>query len=247
VKYTLDNRLADPVNQYPGIFGNSKFLAKYPYALPNLVTASLLFLSFTFGFLFLAETHDVVKHKEDIGIKIRRLVHRGVLWLRCRDGRHTYQKAGSRFSGAISLPEDSDDYVPLSPTTRVNMASFSRVDAHSSAGHVQRPPSRQARPRFNDIFTKQVVLNMAVNAGITVQNNTFGQLFPLLCATKIEDGGLGMRPGQIGAVLSVAGMMAVLFQMTVFPWCYNKLGGLFCLRLVLGIYPILYFVRFSFQ
>jgi hypothetical protein len=84
---------------------------------------------------------------------------------------------------------------------------------------------------------------MAVFAGINVQNNIFLQLFPLLCATKIEDGGLGMSPWQIGVALSIAGVMAVLFQMTVFPWCYNRLGGRFCLRLVLGIYPILYFVR----
>jgi hypothetical protein len=88
---------------------------------------------------------------------------------------------------------------------------------------------------------------MAVFAGINVQNNTFGQLFPLLCATKIEDGGLGMSPRQIGVALSIAGGMAVLFQMTVFPWCYNRLGGRFCLRLVLGIYPILYFVRSPFS
>jgi hypothetical protein len=88
---------------------------------------------------------------------------------------------------------------------------------------------------------------MAVFAGINVQNNTFGQLFPLLCATKIDDGGLGMSPRQIGVALSIAGVMAVLFQMTVFPWCYNRLGGRFCLRLVLGIYPILYFVRSPFS
>jgi hypothetical protein len=88
---------------------------------------------------------------------------------------------------------------------------------------------------------------MAVFAGINVQNNIFLQLFPLLCATKIEDGGLGMSPWQIGVALSIAGVMAVLFQMTVFPWCYNRLGGRFCLRLVLGMYPILYFVRTLFE
>ena len=223
--HIVDNRLADPVNQYPTIFGKSKFLAKYPYALPNLVTASLLSLSFIFGFLFLTETHDAAKKREDLGVKVRRLARRGVLWLRSRH---------------FSLSKGTDGYVqlPLSPT-RVDP---SPVDTHFSGDHFQTPPSREARPRFRDIFTKQVVLNMAVFAGINVQNNTFGQLFPLLCATKIQDGGLGMSPGQIGAALSVAGIMAVLFQMTVFPWCYNKLGGLFCIRLVLGIYPVLYFV-----
>lgn len=93
-----------------------------------------------------------------------------------------------------------------------------------------------------DIFTKQVVLNMVVYSGLALHNISFDQLFPLLCSTKIEDGGMEMTPGQIGAALSSAGILAMVLQMTLFPWGHNKFGALACLRTVLAIYVVLYFV-----
>jgi len=51
-----------------------------------------------------------------------------------------------------------------------------------------------------------------------------------------------MTPGQIGAALSSAGILAMILQMTLFPWGHNKFGALVCLRTVLAIYVVLYFV-----
>jgi hypothetical protein len=209
----LIDRLADPVHQYPDIFGSSAFLTKYAYALPNLVTASMLFVSAIFGFLFLTETHDSMKEKRDLGMKIRQLFRR--LYFRCRHGR-PYRRVDATENNSIAL-------------------SRSEVQSSDLAKPSPRPPLRE-------IFTKQVLINMLVWACLAVQNNTYGQLFPVFCSTSVGEGGLGMRPGQIGAALSIAGVMAVIFQMTVFPWMYNKLGGLFCLRMCLGLYPPLYFV-----
>jgi hypothetical protein len=84
---------------------------------------------------------------------------------------------------------------------------------------------------------------MVVYSGLALHTISFDQLFPLLCSTNIQDGGLGMTPGQIGAALSVAGVMAMVLQVTIFPWGHNKWGGLFCLRISLGLYAALYFVR----
>jgi hypothetical protein len=97
-------------------------------------------------------------------------------------------------------------------------------------------------PRFKDIFTKQVVLNMVVYAGLALHNISFDQLFPLLCSTKIADGGMGMTPGQIGVALSASGVLAMVLQITLFPWAHNKFGALRCIRTVLAMYVGLYFV-----
>jgi hypothetical protein len=83
---------------------------------------------------------------------------------------------------------------------------------------------------------------MVVYSGLALHTICFDQLFPLLCSTKIGDGGMGMAPGQIGVALSISGVMAMVLQVTLFPWGHNKFGGLFCLRVVLGVYACLYFV-----
>lgn len=105
-----------------------------------------------------------------------------------------------------------------------------------------RIPDQPPAPKFSDILTKQVMLNMVVYAGLALHTISMDQLFPLLCSTKVQDGGLGMTPKQIGAALSVSGVMAMVLQVTIFPWGHNKFGGLRCLRVVLGMYAILYFV-----
>ena len=120
----------------------------------------------------------------------------------------------------------------------------------SSLSALVRPtlvPDQPPPPKFSDILTKQVILNMLVYAGLALHTISMDQLFPLLCSTKVQDGGLGMTAGQIGAALSVAGVMAMVLQITIFPWGHNKFGALLCLRVVLGMYVILYCVTFLFQ
>jgi len=224
-------RLADPVDQYPSVFGNSRFFQEYPYALPNLVTGTCLFISFIFGFLFLEETHEFKKGKRDMGIRIRTCFR--TLFFRKRSAGYNYLPPSSPLNErASSFSELDNELAPISP-----------------AGSLKPPKSAktaQPRPPLRQIFRRQVLMNMFVWACLAVQNNTFGQLFPVFCSSDARSGGLGMRPGQIGTALSIAGIMAVLFQMTVFPWAYNRFGGPRCLRVSLGMYPFLYSVSFPF-
>ena len=224
-------RLADPVDQYPSVFGNSKFFQKYRYALPNLVTGSCLFISFIFGFLFLEETHELRKGKRDMGVRIRTCFR--TLFFRNRSAGYNRLPPSSPIDErSSSFTQPDNELGPLS-------TSGSHKSAKAAKTSLPRPPLRQ-------IFRRQVLMNMFVWACLAVQNNTFGQLFPVFCSSAAPSGGLGMRPGQIGTALSIAGIMAVLFQMTVFPWAYNRFGGPRCLRVALGVYPFLYSVSFPF-
>jgi len=47
----LGGLLAEPTENYPNIFGNIEWLDKFPYALPNIVSAVFLF-SATLGVFF---------------------------------------------------------------------------------------------------------------------------------------------------------------------------------------------------
>ncbi len=44
---------ANPTEQYPGLFGDNKFLKKYPFVLPNIVASSFFLVSVFTAMLFL--------------------------------------------------------------------------------------------------------------------------------------------------------------------------------------------------
>ena len=215
------------------------------------------------------ETLDSKKDKEDLGIRLRRFIWRIASsffrLITCKRRKpqisKTRQRANSVASQVSEFSSD-DENTPtykthrrqgsaepmlLSPAPHRPSAYYRYRRRSSSFSALVRPtfprePDQPPPPRFNDILTKQVIVNMVVYAGLALHTISFDQLFPLLCSTKVEDGGLGMTPGQIGAALSVAGVMAMVLQITVFPWGHNRWGGLRCLRVVLGMYAALYFV-----
>ena len=253
--------LADPTVQYPAVFGNSTFLAKFPYALPNLAIALLLLIISMFAFLFMKETLDSKRDEIDLGMKVRRsirLMFKAIFGICSRKRSSSRGRRRTDFL-ASEISEFSDDEEVLSRDRRPQDIEepmlLSSVPGRTRPNYRQRsnsysafmrpviPNAKQPSPlRFRDIFTKQVILNMLVFSGLALHTFSFDQLFPLLCSTKIKDGGMGMTPGQIGMSLSVAGVIAMVLQFTLFPWGHDKFGGLFCLRTVLGMYPILYFV-----
>jgi MFS family permease len=61
--------LANPVKKHPDIFGNSEFLRKYPFALPNLLSSVLFIIGLITGFLFL-EVSFLSTHSFFSGCKI---------------------------------------------------------------------------------------------------------------------------------------------------------------------------------
>jgi hypothetical protein len=49
----IGGSLASPARNYPGMFGDSEFFKKYPFALPNLVASTLFVSGIIIGILFL--------------------------------------------------------------------------------------------------------------------------------------------------------------------------------------------------
>jgi MFS family permease len=50
---SLGGFFAKPVENLPGLFGESKLFTKFPFLLPNLVASSLFLVGITTGILFL--------------------------------------------------------------------------------------------------------------------------------------------------------------------------------------------------
>ena len=59
---------AKPAENLPALFGNNKFLTKYPFALPNLIASIIFLVGITTGILFLKETLETKRHQKDYGL-----------------------------------------------------------------------------------------------------------------------------------------------------------------------------------
>lgn len=70
----LGGALADPVHSYPGFFQEGTLLQRYPYLLTNLVCATIVGCSLTVGLLFLEETHEDKKSRNDPGLQAGRWI-----------------------------------------------------------------------------------------------------------------------------------------------------------------------------
>jgi hypothetical protein len=101
------------------------------------------------------------------------------------------------------------------------------------------------KPSLFDALTPQIILNIAVYSGLSLHSIAFDELFPIFCATKIIDGGLGMSTNQIGLALSITGISSLIVNIAIFPSVYNKFGGILCLRIASCLFIIAYFVLSS--
>lgn len=68
--------LARPAEKHPALFGNSVFLRRFPFALPNLAAACFFIVGILTGILFLKETLETKKDRYDPGLALGRALTR---------------------------------------------------------------------------------------------------------------------------------------------------------------------------
>src|SRR6266498_47889 len=57
----IGGTFANPSHSFPSLFSPDGLFGAFPYLLPNLICAALLFISIVAGYLFLEETHPDLK------------------------------------------------------------------------------------------------------------------------------------------------------------------------------------------
>ncbi|KAJ1766272.1 hypothetical protein IW138_005976 [Coemansia sp. RSA 986] len=81
-----------------------------------------------------------------------------------------------------------------------------------------------------DILTPTVIRILVTNAIVCVAVAMHNQLYPIVAATDVVDGGLGMDPQRIGYTLTLCGVFVVFLQLTQYPKLERKYGALACYR-----------------
>jgi hypothetical protein len=184
-------------------------MAKFPYALPNLLFSAILSmaaLAIVFG---LDETHPQRRHLPDFGRKLGKL-------LSGRPVKH-------QDPGYVLIP--NNDY---SQTTIHN-------DDHEAARAEQRKLIDKPRPPFKAIFTNQVTLALVLLFLQSIHVSAFNSiLFSLLPTPKAAKenfelpfrfaGGLGLSTQKIGFANTTIGLIGLPLQLILYPIITARIG-----------------------
>ncbi|KPI45792.1 uncharacterized protein AB675_808 [Cyphellophora attinorum] len=201
-----------------GFLADASFgIPKFPYALPNLVSGTLILMSAGGIVLFLDETHEARRNKPDYGRKLGRMITK--LLSRTR----------------------SQGYTPLATHSAVDSVDLEQHPQSSltTPGTATKPSDPNTTPSknvpFRSIFTKNVTLTILAHHLLAFHVSSFNALiFLLLPATRSNNanahlpfsftGGLGLTTEQVGMATAIIGVIGLPLQILLYPPLDAKLG-----------------------
>ncbi|KAH6722259.1 MFS multidrug transporter-like protein [Leptodontidium sp. MPI-SDFR-AT-0119] len=229
---------SDPAGNFPDIFGNNWFLKKFPYAPPNLISATFLSCAAMAVFFGLEETHEGYAHQKDIGITFRRKVFAAI----------------SRFFGG-----KKEGYEP------VMNSEPNGPNGHIIEYDPDSKPRKRIAPRYKNklpfrrIFTYNVVCTLICHALMSLSMGTFQNIWYSFLSTPVYDpanppenytphlpfiftGGIGLPPRSVGFVMAILGSIGITLQLFLYPHVNQRLGTVRSWRIFLYCFPVVYTV-----
>lgn len=216
-----------------------QWMTKYPYALPNLVFASVFVLSLALVVFGLEETHMDRRHLPDRGLELGRALARFVLRMFGRGQSMQYQPL-----------EGSGDDIELDQG-RAHSRNISLLSTTSTTGS---PHEKRNRPKlpYRRIFTPNVCFTFLAASLVHVNIATFMSLWYIFLSTPRAPlasqhlpfsftGGLGLPPATIGFAIGIIGLIGLSLQFGVYSRVVTRLGVVNSLRLFAAItFPLVY-------
>ncbi|KAH6659489.1 major facilitator superfamily domain-containing protein [Truncatella angustata] len=227
----IGGALAKPVESYPSLFAQGTVWDSYPYLLPNLFSALICIVGVVNGILFLEETHSTKKHDRD----------RGLDGLKHDEWSSECQPLLDEQLPGYRTTENSPENSPRLPTTHAVDEPRELLDLDAGL------------QRDSKIFTRPVILNVAAFGILAFHTMTYDSLFPTFLSTphvekptvqlpfKFADG-LAMPQQEVGIILSVQGIYALLLNVLVVPWAISRFGPLRLFRFLAVGYFLLYLI-----
>ncbi|ETS81438.1 hypothetical protein PFICI_06440 [Pestalotiopsis fici W106-1] len=230
----LGGLLSDPAASYPGVFGSIQFFNRFPYALPNLVSAGIALCALVGVWLCLEETHDALRGSVDYGRVIAIKIGQLLIW---RREKYAYKPLHSHSS--------SINTVEMSPTVEEHPASLPR------------PRYTQKLP-FRRIFTRNVSMTLVSQFLIAFHLGTFNALWFVFLSTPVYNpsdpnppgfrpslpfrftGGLGLPSRSVGFAMAMLGVIGISMQLFLYPRLSSRFGTPQMWRFCLFLFPMAY-------
>ncbi|KAL5117329.1 hypothetical protein ACEQ8H_004774 [Pleosporales sp. CAS-2024a] len=245
--------LANPIESYPILFGPGSvfggkngvaWMIKWPYALPNLLSAMLLLISVIAITLFLEETSEWCRDKPDRGLRIGRWLRRYVL----RQNNTTTEDGYAAIAG--DEEEEAATSFELQPTP---------ISAHpNTPTSVDKPTNSRRMLPIRRIFTRNLLITLFAHGFLAMHVGGFQSLWFIYLSTSRYDpahphppnfkphgffhftGGLALPPARIGLALAIFGLIGITLQLFVYPSLSHRLGTARSYRSFLALFPLSY-------
>lgn len=183
--------LANPAAQFPGIFGEIQLLVRFPYLLPNIVTALMAAAGGVMVFIYLPETID----------------------------RDSLRDTTAEETSVVSLVK-----TPGMATTMAQCLTRRVIDI----------------PLF---ISAGVFATMLTYFLVSFFSITFSEVVPLWAIATRKRNGLEMPQIDIGYLMSITGVLLVIYTLFVYPKIANYLGPVLSFKV--GLYVSVLFVILS--
>lgn len=210
---------------------------RYPYALPNIVSACFFLFGITVGVLFLHETLAAKKDRRDYGLVLGQRLVEGT--------RHGVQGIKK-----LVLREKTPEEEPLLHSSTSTLKTTQDEEAATAKIDAVEPGKK---PSYREVMTKQTSLNLLCYTLLAMHSIAFDQLLPVFLHHPRSgpdvfpyrfplrfNQGFGLNSNRIGLLFTVYGMCGIFYQFVLFPPLARKYGVLNCLRAVLMTMPVIY-------
>ncbi|KAE8371793.1 major facilitator superfamily domain-containing protein [Aspergillus bertholletiae] len=215
--------LARPAEKHPGIFGNSEFLKRNPFILPNIASALLFIIGITTGFLFLHETLATKKDRHDYGLVLGKMLT-SCSTSREEKARYTVQddentpllggKPPQKKEAPVKRPSWKEVFTPQS---KLVLIAYALMSMHTMAFDSLLP-----------VFLHTPVQQLHDNPDVHLPFKFIG--------------GFGVDSQTIGIYYTLIGIIGMFIQFSIFPIAAKRFGVLNCLKAMSLVFPIIYVV-----
>ena len=213
--------LAQPVSGTPS-GPISKLLAEYPYLLPNVVSAFILFLGLLSAAFLLDESLKEAKELQPLGTRVKSLF----VWL-CEfisSARPSYIRIPQRHKNESEMEEQDG----------------SSGDPSEDSGSPPLPtlfPEAPTHLSYRSLLTTPTIIFLLTYAIFSLSNVSYNSLYPIYVSSPPPTG-RGLSPKDIGLSLSFVGIATIFLQLILFGPLETRLGNLRVYRFAIGAFEI---------
>ena len=240
----LGGLLANPYNVAPDEhITRPSFFQRFPYALPNVVSAGFFAASIVIGLLYLEETLETLRGHEDYGLRL---------------GRNVTKAIRSSLEWATDVLLCRRQQRPANDTNERDPLLKQVEDVEDGSSGAAVPVSEPRATTFREVLNRQSILNLVVYTFLAMHTMGYDQLLPVSMAypsmwSNHPDttqpstdnplkfaGGYGLDHFRIGLFLTCYGICGMSIQLFVFPPVARRFGVLNCLKWCSVVYPLGY-------
>ena len=222
----IGGTLADPAENFPDNFSRNGLFGRFPYLLPNLVCASLLVMSMTFGYFFLEESHPDMQPR-----------------LLLPPSTYTSDET----------PLMATTNAMKAPAVELRAETYGTFKSNGDSGW-RNSDAKFGTPTIftKQVISLIVALGIFTYHSMTYDHllpiflederragfSTSSQTVEFLSAS----GGLGLSVHNVGVIMSTNGLIALFVQAVIFPVAAEKLGTYRLFILVTLGHPMSYII-----